>query len=91
MRSKESITAVLLVSIFALSFAFGPFALATASSPNYPFELTGRQEYVAPLGTTSSTASIERAPIFLGAPSVPATPYAWVAATSYTTSPGHGI
>ena len=91
MKLMEATATALVVGILAVSFAFTPLALATASSPRYPSELTGRQEYVAPQGTSSPLVSAERTSIVYEAPAVTAVPFVWVQAPSYTTSPGHGL
>ena len=83
--------ALAFAAILVLSFGVAPLAFATASISNYPFELTGRMEYVAPPGTPNPFGNAVTALIFSTPVPVPVGSFSWVPASSYTTSPGHGL
>jgi hypothetical protein len=86
--------AAAVLGVLAVSLAIAPAVLATASSSNYPFELNGRMEYIAPAGTPNPFGSAVQTLTFdVSSPAVFAPPSGWVwaATSSYTTHPGHGI
>ena len=90
MKMNEATAALVVVGTLAVSFAFAPLALATASSSSYPFEIVGRAEYVAPPGASNPFGTVGTA-TFYGPSAVSAAPFAWVPASTYSTSPGHGL
>jgi len=91
MELKKAAANAAVVGILAISLAFIPLALATASSSAYPFELTGRIEYVAPAGTTNPFGHAGQPVFDYAQPVALVESVAWVPASSYTTSPGHGL
>ena len=91
METKGVTAAVVVLSILAISFTIAPVALATASSSNYPLELTGRIEYVVPQGTLNPFGVVGQGAIFYGPIVGQAASFTWVSASSYSTSPGHGL
>ena len=91
MEMKEVSAAAAILSILVISFAIAPLVLATVSNPNYPFELTGRVEYVAPSGTPNPFGHVGQAIFDLPPQVVLAESFTWVPASSYSTSPGHGL
>jgi len=91
MNKKEVTTAAVALSFLAISFTIAPLALATISASSYPFELTGRLEYVAPAGTPNPFGNAVGVVFHISAPIVQAEPFAWVPTAPYSTSPGHGL
>jgi len=83
--------AIALAAILVLSFGVAPLAFSTTSGSNYPFELNGRIEYVAPAGTPNPFGSIAQQSFLYAPIPVLAAPFAWVPASAYSTSPGHGL
>jgi hypothetical protein len=92
MEMNKVTAAAVVMGILAISFAIAPLALATTSSSSYPFELTGRIEYVVPSGTPNPFGNVGGAVVIFYAPAVGLTgSFSWTPASSYTTSPGHGL
>jgi hypothetical protein len=91
MKARGKSTAVIALIILTISFAVAPIALAISSAPNYPFELTGRVEYVVPAGTPNLFGHVGQM-TFDNAPAVdPVGAFSWAPTSSYSTSPGHGL
>jgi len=91
MESKEKSAASVVLAVLAVSFAIVPLAIATTTFPNYPFELTGRVEYLVPAGTSNPAGHVGQV-VFDSAPAIdPVSASSWVPASSYSTSPGHGL
>jgi hypothetical protein len=91
MEMKEITAIAVVVGVLSMSFALVPLALATSSTPGYPFELSGRIEYVVPAGTTILFGSFVQTSVHLAAPQISAAPFVWVPASPYSNSPGHGL
>ncbi len=90
MDTKKA-TSTALLAILAFSLLLTPLAFAITPSSNYPFELVGRNEYVAPSGTVNPFVSVAQTSIHITVPPLPAMTFTWVPASSYSTSPGHGL
>jgi len=91
MDKREVTTTAVVLGILAVLFTTAPVVLATISASSYPYELTGRIEYVAPVGTPNPFGHAGQAVFDYAQPVALAEPVAWVPASSYSTSPGHGL